>query len=161
MSIELLLFSYQSWSLGPYLLLIGWWAFIRGSWLKTSNFRFTLFLTGCDLKFWRILFASVCSLSTKKSTIQSMSSVLLGVRMSSFDFQRIKMENVDFSSKIHDFKNEVSKKANIARESLGKILFSLNCLRFACLVGIRMLSRPNPYLLISILLVILRAGLLW
>uniref|UniRef100_A0A0A9YLF5 Ubiquitin-like protein 7 n=1 Tax=Lygus hesperus TaxID=30085 RepID=A0A0A9YLF5_LYGHE len=47
-----------------------------------------------------------------------MSSVLLGVRMTSFDFQRIKMENVDFNSKIHEFKNEVSKKANIARESL-------------------------------------------
>ncbi|BES88267.1 Ubiquitin-like 7 (Bone marrow stromal cell-derived) [Nesidiocoris tenuis] len=47
-----------------------------------------------------------------------MSSLLLGVRMTSFDFQRIKMENVNFDSRIKEFKNEVSQKANIARESL-------------------------------------------
>lgn len=51
-----------------------------------------------------------------------MSSVILGIRLSLYDFQRVKLENVDFDSKIEKFKIEVSKKANLPKDSFGKNL---------------------------------------
>ncbi|XP_075221282.1 ubiquitin-like protein 7 [Lycorma delicatula] len=47
-----------------------------------------------------------------------MSSLILGIRLSLYDFQRVKLENVDFETKIEQFKIEVSKKANLPKESL-------------------------------------------
>uniref|UniRef100_A0A023F8R5 Putative ubiquitin-like 7 bone marrow stromal cell-derived n=1 Tax=Triatoma infestans TaxID=30076 RepID=A0A023F8R5_TRIIF len=47
-----------------------------------------------------------------------MSNLLLGVRTSLYDFKRIKLENVDFDSKVENFKAEVSRKANIPKDSL-------------------------------------------
>jgi len=47
-----------------------------------------------------------------------MSGLLLGARMSPFDFQRFKIENVDFEKKIDDFKTDVSQTANIPKDSL-------------------------------------------
>lgn len=50
-------------------------------------------------------------------------SLILGIRLSLYDFQRVKLENVDFETKIDQFKIEVSKKANLPKESLGKCFF--------------------------------------
>ncbi|XP_073979135.1 ubiquitin-like protein 7 isoform X2 [Rhodnius prolixus] len=47
-----------------------------------------------------------------------MSNLLLGVRTSLYDFKKIKLENVDFDSKVENFKCEVSRKANIPKDSL-------------------------------------------
>lgn len=49
-----------------------------------------------------------------------MSSVVLGIRLSLFDFQRVKLDDIDFNIKVEHFKIEVSKKANAPKESLGK-----------------------------------------
>ncbi|KAK9506672.1 hypothetical protein O3M35_008564 [Rhynocoris fuscipes] len=47
-----------------------------------------------------------------------MANLLLGVRTSLYDFKKIKLDNVDLDSKVDSFKSEVSKKANIPKESL-------------------------------------------
>lgn len=49
-----------------------------------------------------------------------MPSLVLGIRLSLYDFQRVKLDDVDFETKIEQFKEEVSKKANLPKESLGK-----------------------------------------
>lgn len=53
-----------------------------------------------------------------------MSNLLLGVRTSLYDFKKIKLENVDFDSKVENFKCEVSRKANIPKDSLGVYIFN-------------------------------------
>lgn len=52
------------------------------------------------------------------SVYKKMSSVILGIRLSLFDFQRVKLDDIDFNIKIEHFKVEVSKKANAPKESL-------------------------------------------
>lgn len=52
-----------------------------------------------------------------------MSTLLLGVRMSISDFQRLRIENVDFEKKIEEFKVDVSEKAKIPKDSFGSSFF--------------------------------------
>ncbi|XP_046687052.1 ubiquitin-like protein 7 [Homalodisca vitripennis] len=47
-----------------------------------------------------------------------MTSLVLGMRLSLFDFQRVKVDDVDLHTKVEHFKVEVSKKANVPKESL-------------------------------------------
>jgi len=47
-----------------------------------------------------------------------MANVVLGIRLSLFDFQRVKVEEVDLHTKVDNFKVDVSKKANLPKESL-------------------------------------------
>lgn len=58
-----------------------------------------------------------------------MASLILGIRLSLYDFQRVRLENVDFETKIDQFKVEVSKKANLPKESLGMCSF-VYCIGF-------------------------------
>lgn len=46
--------------------------------------------------------------------------IILGIRLSLYDFQRVKVEDVDIHTKVEQFKIEVSSKANLPKESLGK-----------------------------------------
>ncbi|XP_039291880.1 ubiquitin-like protein 7 [Nilaparvata lugens] len=46
-----------------------------------------------------------------------MSSLLIGIRSSSIDFQRIRVDNVSFESKIKNLKVEVASKANLSKDS--------------------------------------------
>ncbi|RZF48535.1 hypothetical protein LSTR_LSTR015427 [Laodelphax striatellus] len=45
-----------------------------------------------------------------------MSSLIIGLRVSSFNFQRIKVDEVNFDSKIEQLKLEVANKANLSKD---------------------------------------------
>ncbi|XP_054287063.1 ubiquitin-like protein 7 [Macrosteles quadrilineatus] len=47
-----------------------------------------------------------------------MANVVLGIRLSLFDFQRVKVDEVDLQTKVEKFKIDVSEKANLPKESL-------------------------------------------
>lgn len=52
-----------------------------------------------------------------------MSFLTLGIRVNPSQYQRIKLENIDFNNKIENLKVEASKKINIPQQGLGKKFF--------------------------------------